>query len=226
MSKTIIVDWQRVPSRFHYFREAVQACGETRILKYNEALGRHVRFVDNVTKEQLSHLIPVYEKVRAQRELESLWDWLEKAEYGSESEKAAAWYVRGILMIFSDLAEDGVAPFSREQISACRPRSPLRGIGVLTQLPEALSYLVAPAMKYGRYQFEQEIFQFLEHATSDEMEELAMTAERVLANNHYPEVNRFLDRYDLTVYREAANLYFLFGVLDYADLHFDHAPQV
>jgi len=225
MNQAITIEWQCVPSHFHYFREAVQACGETRILKFNVTLGRHVGFVENVTKEQLAHLASVHEKVLAQGDLESLWDWLEEAQHGSESEKKAAWYVGGILMVCSDLAESGVTPFSREQISPCRPKPPVQGIGVLAQLPGDLSYLIAPAMKYGRYHFEQEMFQFLEHATSDEMEELAMIAERVLLNDHYAEVNRFLDQYAITDYPEAANLYFLFGVLDYADLQFDRAPD-
>lgn len=216
-----MVDWQSVPSRFDYFREAVLACGENRILKYSETLERHVRFVETITDEQLAQLVPVYETLLKQGDLDVLWDWLERARQGSESEKTAAWRIGGILMLFSDLAERGISPFSREWISPDRPKAPLQGIGVLAQIPDHLSYLVAPALKYGRYQFDQEIFDFLEHATSDEMEELAMTAERVLINNHYPEVNRFLDQYQITVYQEAAHLYYLFGVLDYADLQFD-----
>jgi hypothetical protein len=98
-----------------------------------------------------------------------------------------------------------------------------QGIGVLSQLPDDLSYLIAPALKYGRFHPDVQMIQFLGRATSDELEELAMIADRVLANNHYPAVICFLDQYPIDVYQEAANLYFLFGVLDYADLHFDHS---
>jgi hypothetical protein len=225
MNRGINVEWQCVPTRFHYFRDAVEACGETRIVKYSERLGRHIGFAEKVTKKQLAQLVPVYERILAQGDLEALWDWLEKAEKGSESEKSAAWYVRGILMVLSDLAERGVSPFARERITSCRPTPPIQRIGVLAHLPEELSYLVEPALKYGRYQFDNEIFDFLEHATSEEMEELATIAERVLLNDHYLQVNRFLDRYDMTGYPEAARLYFLFGVLCYADLPFDRAPE-
>jgi hypothetical protein len=225
MNKVIKVSWQCVPNCFHYFREAVQACGETRILKYNETLGRHVRFVEIVTEEQLMHLIPVYEKLLMQDELNGLWNWLERASQGSEFERGAAWYIGGILMVFSDLAENDVSPFSRKRISPSRPKAPLQGIGVLIHLPDTLSYLIGPAMKYGRYQFENQMSQFLEHATSDELEELAIIAERVLVNDHYPEVNRFLDRYRITEHEEAANLYFLFNVLDCAGFQFDRASE-
>jgi hypothetical protein len=169
--------------------------------------------VDTVTEDQLTQLIPVYEKLLTQDDLDGLWAWLERAGQGSESEKTAAWYIRGILMVFSDLAENGVTPFSRGRISPSRPKPPLQGIGVLAQLPDALSYLIGPAMKYGRYHFEEQMSQFLEHATPDEMEELAIIAERVLVNDHYQEVNCFLDQYSITDHEESANLYFLFGVL-------------
>ncbi len=225
MKQPIIADWQCVPSRFHYFREAVQVCGETRIVKYDQALGRHVPFVENVTREQLAQLVAVYKTVLEQDDLESLWDWLDTAANGSEPEKAAAWHIRGIIMVLSDLAENGVAPFCQERVNPCRPKPPLQGIGVLAQLPESLSYLIDPALKYGRYQCEEEMSRFLEHAPPDEMEALAMIAERVLINDHYPHVNRFLNRHSIVDYEEAARLYFLFGVLDCAGFQFDHVPE-
>jgi hypothetical protein len=225
VDEAIVIDWQCVPDRFRYFREAVEACGETRILPYSETLGRYIHFLDNVTDKQLVVLGRVYEKVLAQDDVEDLWDWLEDAEQGFEAENAAAWHVCGILMVFSELAERDKMPFSRERISPCRPRPPIQGIGVLAQLPEELSYLVAPALKYGRYQFDQQMLEFLEHATADEMDELAAIAERVLLNDHYPEVSCFLDQYSIVDYEEASRLYFLFGVLDCAGFQFDRVPE-
>jgi hypothetical protein len=225
MDGPVQIDWRRVPDRFHYFRDAVEACGETRIVKYNEELGRHVRFVENVTDAQLAQLRAVYERLLSQNDLNALWDWLERIKSDSESEIGAAWHVQGILMVLSDMAERGIEPFSRQQISPCRPKPLREGIGVLAHLPDHLAYLIAPALKYGRYHFDDEIFQFLENATESEMDELAAVAERVLINGHYAEVNRFLDGHSMTEYPEAADLYFLFGVLDYADLQFDRAPE-
>ena len=93
--------------------------------------------------------------------------------------------------------------------------------GILTELPDELSYLVKPALEYGRFQFDEHIFNFLDSATSEQMDELASVAERVRLNDHYPAVNRFLDRYPITDHEQASCLYFLFGVLDYADLSFE-----
>ncbi len=93
--------------------------------------------------------------------------------------------------------------------------------GILNELPGELSYLVEPALEYGRFQFDEHIFNFLDTATPEQMEELASVAERVRLNDHYPAVNRFLDQYPITDHEQASCLYFLFGVLDYADLSFE-----
>jgi hypothetical protein len=97
--------------------------------------------------------------------------------------------------------------------------------GILLRLPPDLQYLISPAMRYGKYQWDHEIFEFLDSASEEEMEELAAIAERVLLNDDYPRVLAFLNEYPITGTRESACLYSLFGVMDYADLQFDRAPE-
>ncbi len=76
-------------------------------------------------------------------------------------------------------------------------------------------------MKYGRYQFDDDVDQFLETASPDMMVELEQLAERVRFNGHYKEVNTWLDGHEKEDEEGAARLYFLFGVLDAADLEFE-----
>jgi hypothetical protein len=97
----------------------------------------------------------------------------------------------------------------------------LTDLGILADLPDDLSYLAEPALEYGRFQFDEHIFDFLESATPKQMEELASVAERVRINDHYPAVNRFLDKHPITEHEQTACLYFLFLVLDYAELSFE-----
>jgi hypothetical protein len=96
---------------------------------------------------------------------------------------------------------------------------------ILEQLPKDLHYLITPAMTYGRYRFDDDIFRFLDEATAEQMDELASVAERVLRQNDYPRVLAFLDEHPITDSEEAARLYSLFGVLEYADLQFDSVPE-
>jgi hypothetical protein len=94
-------------------------------------------------------------------------------------------------------------------------------IGILSQLPPELAYLAEPAMRYGVYHFDNEMDAFLSSAPQAAMEELSGLAARVRSNNHFPKVNEWLDRFCMTQYAEAANLYFMFGLMDMAGLEFD-----
>jgi hypothetical protein len=94
-------------------------------------------------------------------------------------------------------------------------------IGILSKLPTELAYLAEPAMRYGVYHFDNEMDTFLSSASKVAMEELATLAERVRLNNHYPRVNAWLNEFRMTQFEEAANLYFMFGLMDMADLRFD-----
>lgn len=94
-------------------------------------------------------------------------------------------------------------------------------IGVLSLLPDDLKYLVAPALEYGVNQFGDDVDSFLVQASDEELKLLEELAGKVLKQNDYARVNKWLDQYPITDYQEAACLYFLFGILDTADFRFD-----
>ena len=95
--------------------------------------------------------------------------------------------------------------------------------GIMRWLPSELAYLAEPAMKYGIHHSDDEIDQFLSEATHQEMSELSLIAEKVRLTNHYPAVNAWLNKYNITEHKEAANLYFMFLLMDMAELQFDTA---
>ena len=92
------------------------------------------------------------------------------------------------------------------------------GLGRLADLPEELKFLAEPAARY-RFECEAQVLRFLDHATDDEIEELAALAERVRLERLYPKVLRLLDN-ELYDTWEGMWLYLLFGAMDYADLNF------
>lgn len=93
-------------------------------------------------------------------------------------------------------------------------------IGILKYLPTELAYLIEPAMKYGIHQFPDARFEFLQNASKEDLEALAVIAERIRTNDHGDLVSEFLDQYPITAHPESSNLYFLFGVMDDARLNF------
>jgi hypothetical protein len=97
------------------------------------------------------------------------------------------------------------------------------GSGVLAHLPSELHYLIEPVLRYACAN-EMEIFSFLDRMGEEEKAELGRIADRVLKNNDYPKVLRFLAKNEITDHVESAKLYFFFGLLDYSGLKFDKAP--
>jgi len=102
--------------------------------------------------------------------------------------------------------------------------SPSPIVGVLSELPSELHYLIEPVLRCG-CRSESDVFAFLDRATKSEMNDLALIAARVLKNDHYPQVITFLRTYKMTDFDECVQLYFFFGVLDYANLKFDRVPE-
>jgi hypothetical protein len=90
--------------------------------------------------------------------------------------------------------------------------------GVLANLPAGLEYLVEPALKYGVYQTDDERLDFLQRATTEDVDELARVAERYRLSEYHDVVGDFFDKYPITAYPESANLYFLFAIMDDAGL--------
>jgi len=93
--------------------------------------------------------------------------------------------------------------------------------GILSRLPCDLHYLIEPARKYGKYQFDNDIDRFLDAISPSEFKELENLAYIIRVRGDYKRVNNWLDCYDITEYEESAQLYYMFGVLDAADIDFE-----
>lgn len=91
------------------------------------------------------------------------------------------------------------------------------------KLPLSLQYLIGPAENYGRYQFGEQVVEFLDAATAEDMAKLAEVAEQYRNNGHAPILDEFLDQYPITDYEESSRLYFLLGVIDAAGFELSNA---
>jgi hypothetical protein len=93
-----------------------------------------------------------------------------------------------------------------------------KAIGVLARLPADLQYLVAPAMKYGINQTDDQRQRFLRSVSEDTLDELRRVAEHYRASEHHDLVGDFFDTYPITEHKESAYLYWLFGIIDEAGI--------
>ncbi|MDR0521735.1 MAG: hypothetical protein LBH00_07760 [Planctomycetaceae bacterium] len=90
-----------------------------------------------------------------------------------------------------------------------------------TIVPDELSYLVEPSQKYKDYRFAEQLEWLSQNISKEELESLQIIAEKVRHQKDYVKVNRWLDRFKMTKYPIAADIYFLFGVMDALDIVFD-----
>ena len=104
-----LVRWDRVPAEFHYLRAAVEACGETRVESFDRADGRHVRFIDTVTPNQLDLIRSAKEEMERRGDRARIEAWCAwKPVRPRPSVLTAMWHVKGLLFLFAEL--DGASP--------------------------------------------------------------------------------------------------------------------
>jgi hypothetical protein len=75
-----------------------------------------------------------------------------------------------------------------------------------SKLPAGLEWLAELAERYGHLQFDDPIYAFLRGATPKEREELRKLIERW--NAFHPQIEAWLDEYNITKHTEARLVYF------------------
>jgi hypothetical protein len=122
--KKIELNWNAVPERFQYLRNAVldERPADLRVWQYDHQLGRHIRPYETITPEELPDLARVYEEICRRDDNVAILDWIEDAGNAPKpSVRGAACYIQGLLFLFRDLADLEVTPFSERPILAEKP---------------------------------------------------------------------------------------------------------
>lgn len=76
-----------------------------------------------------------------------------------------------------------------------------------SKLPDHLRYLAGFAEKYGRFQFDNRILDYLEKEMTKEEQEELIELGKMMARD-WDCINSWLDKYEITRHREAALVYF------------------
>ncbi len=214
------IDWEAVPERFRYLRQAVELCGETRVLPYDPVLKRHISFTERATNEQLDSLASVQSEIVKRDDFTALHNWCKTALHGTESERAASWRIGGILTVLQQLADQDIPPFFSVPCDA-EDTAPMVEDEAL-KLPEDLEYLVGPALHFGeQYHDELRMLRFFEEASDLEQHELAALAERVRMNHDWPRVLQWLNEVGTRHVRYSWEIDNLFHLMDMCDFKFE-----
>lgn len=213
-------DWDVIPQRFHYFRPAVQACGETRIAPFDHSLNRHVPFVERMTPEQFCCLTLLHAEIMQRDDALAITAWCESTLDGTQEEKNAAGRICGILSIIDQLAENEITPFCNAPLEKPEPK-PFDETPEL-QLPHELEYLIGPALHFGeRYQSELQMTRFFEEASPQERDQLAVLAKRVRQNDDWPKVLQWFQAVAARNVRYCHDIDRLFNLMDLCDFEFE-----
>lgn len=176
-----------------------------RVHEYNRKLGRHVTHAEGLGWWQLRALRRLYAKIKANGHNRPLNEWCDDTRDESNAARTARWGVYGLLCLFRQLKTMGIQPFVDGAVGPedTRPVVPLDW----SKLPPELAYLAGPAEKYGAFQFDDPIVEFLqERMTGSERAELSALSPR--SRDDFEAINRWLDEFPMTKHREAALVYF------------------
>ncbi len=98
-----LVRWNRVPPEFHYLRDAVEGCGETRVTLFDLELGRNVSFIETASDEQLCLIRSAKDEVARREDRPQIEEWCENPARARPSVRTAIWHIKGMLFLFDQM---------------------------------------------------------------------------------------------------------------------------
>ncbi|EMI47370.1 hypothetical protein [Rhodopirellula sp. SWK7] len=98
-----LVRWDRVPPEFHYLRDAVEACGETRVTLYDSSVGRHIPFIETASSEQLDLIRSAKDQVERHEDRLQIEAWCENPAQKRPTVRSAIWHIEGMLFLFDQM---------------------------------------------------------------------------------------------------------------------------
>jgi hypothetical protein len=223
-----------LPPKYDYIREVT--------LKYTPSPDQDDgptwgRLVDGFTPAQLREITEVYRRLGLNDDFRGLSAWIEAAdhEWRERWERyLALWEVAksdpsqadvakslaenpprkaragSIFRLFSYLALNGVSPFTRNEVVYSPPPKRLDW----DKLPAALGYLRAPAMRWGRYAFDDDRCRAIDGLSDADRLELRGLAQRTRRPDDRREIDAFIARYPFPKHQESARVYFLLVILE------------
>lgn len=197
---------EHLPNELHYIIPLAERHGsDARIAKFDNRLGRHVKYAETLLAGDIEPLRKLYTEINAKGHCSLINSWHHGHSGKDTCPAETTWPVYGLLCLFDQLAKLNISPFNSGAVGPreAKPTEPLDW----TKLPPALRYLAGPAEVYGGYQFEGRILEFLrERMTADERSELKSLSQQY--GRDWEAIESWLDEFRITKHREAALVYF------------------
>jgi len=193
-----------LPPELHYIIPLADVHGsDARVHDFDHQLGRHVSHGEKLSTDAIEPLRKLYIEIREKEHGELINRWHDEQSRKRTCPPETTFPVYGLLCLFAQLGELGIAPFNDGTV---RPMEFPVALD-WSKLPASLRYLAGYAEVYGGYQFDDKILDFLEcRMTADERAELQELNRRY--QQDWAAIDRWLDEYRMTEHPEAARVYF------------------
>jgi hypothetical protein len=202
-----------LPSELHYIIPLAEQHGsEARVAVFDHDLGRHVQYSETLSTEVIAALRKLYKEISAKGHGPLINSWYRSHRANKTCPPETSWPIFGLLSLFAQLGRLGIVLFNDGAIC---PEDSRAEVLDWSKLLRMLAWVAAPAERYGHYQFDERILDFLRHATSADLAELRAVQRQWLSDSRA--INAWLDKFDLTDHAEARLVYFTQGLLDMAD---------
>jgi hypothetical protein len=200
-----------LPTELHYIIPLAERYGtDAPVASYDPRIGRHVTYGETLSEDDIEPLRHLYCEIRDKGHGPMINEWHEVNSRLGKCPAETTWPIFGILSLFAQLAELGIAPFNDRTVGP-RRRNTIETLD-WGKLPDSLRYLAGPAEIYGTLQFDDPIYEFLQQRmTPWERTELQALNHR--SAQDCDAINRWLDDFPMTEHREAALVYFTFTLL-------------
>lgn len=170
---------------------------------FDRRLGRHVKYAEKLPKKAIEPLRKLYEEIDQKGHAITISKWLDAQNDNENSPADTTWSITGLMVLFEQLGELNIVPFNDGKVRLITFEEERDW----TKLPALLQYLVEPAEKYGKIQFEIQIFEFLDNRMTPE-EKLELQALSVRWKQDCKSINKWLDEFNITNNPEARLVYF------------------
>ena len=197
------IDEAYLPSELHYIIPLAEQHGsDARVADFNHDLGRHVKYGETLSADAIEPLRKLYTEIRGKGHGSLINSWHHDRNREKPCPSETSWPIYGLLCLFNQLGKLGIAPFND---GAVRPES-AKEVFDWSKLPPNLAWLAAPAERYGHYQFDEPIWEFVQNASPAELAELRAVQERWEAD--FQNIDLWLDEFNITKHPEARLVYF------------------
>ncbi len=139
-------------------------------------------YMDSLSETDMVHLYITYNDLKARGVIPELGRWITGVEWRNRfrGESGKVWR---LLLLFRHLGRRDISPFNDGELNCIDFVGKIK-VADWSRLPDEFSYIIESAERFGRYEFVDEVDDFVFNATPVELQELKDAWEQITVRGH------------------------------------------